>query len=153
MVKTLDPFLIHHLAFVLARKSEQALEERLGIGISQFRILSSIDNNPKYRQRDIAEGLNQTEAGISRQMKVMSQQGLLTVATSSRDHRQHILKLTPKGKKMLLAGQDILNSLYDDMQKGMNPKQVQEIVESAKKLHAALCPNGKSCSFPYARHA
>ncbi|HSX23988.1 MAG TPA: MarR family winged helix-turn-helix transcriptional regulator, partial [Candidatus Saccharimonadales bacterium] len=64
-------YLLQHLSGVLAKQSDQALQERLGIGFSQFKILRVLQHSPQTQQRQIAEWIGKTEASISRQIKLM----------------------------------------------------------------------------------
>ncbi|HXR49712.1 MAG TPA: MarR family winged helix-turn-helix transcriptional regulator, partial [Verrucomicrobiae bacterium] len=59
-------YLIQHLAAVMGKQSDQLLQEQLGIGYSQYKILMVLEWNPRVQQRTIAESLGQTEASISR---------------------------------------------------------------------------------------
>jgi len=54
-------YLLNHLAFVLSRQSDQVLQEQLGIGFSQFKILMVLKWNPSLQQRQIAEWLHKLE--------------------------------------------------------------------------------------------
>ena len=64
-------FVLQRLAFLLSKQSDQVLQEQLGIGFSQFKILMVLGWNPSVRQRHIAEKLEQTEAAVSRQLKLL----------------------------------------------------------------------------------
>ena len=92
-------YLLQHTASTLARQSDQVLQERLGVGFSQFKILMTLQWNPGVQQKHIAESLGQTEASISRQIKLMHEAGLLQSKVSERNKREHITTLTRKGEK------------------------------------------------------
>ena len=59
-------YLLQHTATILMRQSDQVLQERLGIGMSQLKLLMMLQNSPNVQQRKLAECLGQTEASISR---------------------------------------------------------------------------------------
>jgi len=46
-------YLVQHLAAVMGKQADQVLQEQLGIGISQFRILMVLEWNPRVQQRTI----------------------------------------------------------------------------------------------------
>src|SRR5579863_5003598 len=90
-------YLLQHVSFVLARQADQALQERLGIGFSQYKILMTLQFNPHVQQKQIAESLGQTEASISRQIKLLHDKGLLSTRINPSNRREHITTPTPKG--------------------------------------------------------
>jgi DNA-binding MarR family transcriptional regulator len=53
-------YLLNHIAFVMARQSDQVLQERLGIGFSQFKIMMVLSHKPHIQQKEIADKLGQT---------------------------------------------------------------------------------------------
>jgi DNA-binding MarR family transcriptional regulator len=59
-------YLMQRLSFLLARQSDQVLQEQLGIGFSQFKILMALGWDPSCQQRHIADKLGQTEASVAR---------------------------------------------------------------------------------------
>src|SRR5688572_31693887 len=91
------PYLLQHTAAMLLRQSDQILQERLGIGMSQVRILTMLEHEPNVQQRKLADRLGQTEASISRQIKLMREKGFLTVAVNPKSKREHITVPTQKG--------------------------------------------------------
>ena len=70
-------YLLQHVSSLLAKQSDQVLQEQLGIGLAQFKILRTLQTEPRTPQREIAFNLGQTEASISRQVKLMIADGLL----------------------------------------------------------------------------
>lgn len=91
-------YLLNHLAFVLSHQSDQVLHEQLGIGFSQYKIMMVLWWNPSIQQRQIADRLGQTEASISRQIKLLHDKSLLSTRISPENRRKHITALTFKGE-------------------------------------------------------
>src|SRR5687768_2184713 len=108
-------YLLQHLAFTMSRQNDQILQERLGLGFSQFKILMVLQRNPSTQQRDIAEALGQTEASISRQIKLMHDRGLLQTRISPENRRKHLTTLTPKGEQLTEEALRILNKYHAPM--------------------------------------
>ena len=69
--------LLQHITSLLAKQIDQLLQFKLEIGYSQFKLLEVINSRPGIQQRDIAAILGQTEASITRQMKLLVKAGLL----------------------------------------------------------------------------
>ena len=132
-------YLLQHLSFVLQRHSDQVLQEQLGIGFSQFKILMVLQWNPSVKQRKIAERLGQTEASISRQISLLKKEGLLTRVASPENRRQHLTRPTPKGEKLTDKALEILNNYHAPMFAQLSDKQQQQLQEILSTMHAFVC--------------
>ncbi|MEK7602643.1 MAG: MarR family winged helix-turn-helix transcriptional regulator [Patescibacteria group bacterium] len=132
-------YLLQHVAFVLGRHSDQVLQEQLGIGFSQFKIMMVLEHKPQLRQRQIADMLGQTEASISRQIKLMKSLGLLQTKTNPRNRREHLTVLTNKGQRFSLNATEVLNRYHAPMFNDINGKDQQKLRELLEKLHEHSC--------------
>src|SRR3954470_24781839 len=101
-------YLIDHLAAVIGKQADQVLHEQLGIGISQYRILMALEWNPRVGQKTLATSLGQTEASISRQIKLLQSKGLLESRIDPNNRRKHITVPTTKGMQITEAAADVM---------------------------------------------
>src|SRR5579871_5971468 len=101
-------YLIQHLAAVMGRQTDQILQEQLGIGLSQYKILMVLEWNPRIQQKAIADSLGQTEASISRQVKLLKTKGLLLSKADPSNKRRHMSVPTPLGMQVTEAAADLL---------------------------------------------
>jgi DNA-binding MarR family transcriptional regulator len=138
-------FLLQHLTFVLGRHSDQVLQEQLGIGFSQFKILMILNWHPNIRQKQVAERLGQTEASISRQIKLMSQVGLLQSTVHPLKKREHVTRLTHKGERVIDHALAILNRYHAPMFNTLSSKELDKLQEYLSRLHGHACPNSHMC--------
>lgn len=132
-------YLLQHVARLLIKQSEQVLQERLGIGMSQFKILRVLQLNPHIKQRQIANILGQTEASISRQVKLMIDDGLLRSTVSPRNRRAHMTVITAKGERLNEAAMDALSDFHGPSFETMDKKQRQQFIESLQLIHDKIC--------------
>ncbi len=132
-------FLIQHLAFSLGRTNDQVLQEQLGIGFSQYKLMMVLQKMPHIQQKQIANALNQTEASISRQIKLLHDKGLLQTTVSPKNRREHITTLTPKGVRYTEEAQRILTNYYQPMFEHMSPKDTEQLVDLLGGLHDYVC--------------
>lgn len=132
-------YLFHHLSFVLARQSDQVLQEQLGIGFSQFKILLILEQSNGVPQKKIAVSLGQTEASISRQVKLLHDQGILTSEVSPNNRREHITRLTGKGMKLVEKANEILNAYHSPIFNNLSERQQQQLRELLTTMHTAVC--------------
>ncbi len=137
-------FLLHHLAFSLMRQSDQLLQDVLGIGFSQFKILRVVEATPYLRQKQIAAMLGQTEASISRQVKLMHEQGLLTTTVRPENKREHITTLTPKGERYSSQAMTVLNGHYQPMFDQLTQSEQQALQATLQKMHNITCNESSS---------
>lgn len=127
--------LLHHLSSVFTRESDQILQEQLGIGFSQFKIMNTLQANPAMQQRHIAVSLGQTEASISRQIKLLKSRGLLVTKPNPQNRREHLTTLTPKGIRLAEAAQSVLAAYMDRSLAHMPTKQLAQLLELLAKVH------------------
>jgi DNA-binding MarR family transcriptional regulator len=122
-------YLLQHLASLLARQTDQSLQERLGIGFSEYKILVTVEQSTRIQQRDIADSLGQTEASISRQMRLLLRKGLLISHIDPKDHRSHVIRLTQSGARLIEAAHQTFIDSNESLLKNLNEKQKQQLQE------------------------
>ncbi len=100
---------IHKLAFLLEKRADENLKKQVGIGFAQYKVLEAIGRNALAKQNVIAELLDQTEASISRQIKILEKQGLIVVATVMGNKRARELTLTDRGDALMHQCEGIMD--------------------------------------------
>jgi DNA-binding MarR family transcriptional regulator len=136
-------YLLQHTAATLARQSDQALQERLGIGQSQFRILIVLEWYPGVQQKHIAENLGQTEASISRQIKLMLEEGLLQTTINPQNKREHITSLTRKGQRLAEEAKNVLNHYHAPLWEAIGEKGQRQLMDLLTHIHQETCRGDK----------
>jgi DNA-binding MarR family transcriptional regulator len=136
-------YLVHHLAAVLGKQSDQVLKEQLGIGYAQYRILMVLDWNPRVQQSVIANHLGQTDASISRQVKVLKEKGLLGSKIDPQNKRKHISVPTPRGMQITEAATDLLRRSFNQDFAPIGEDQLSKLTQSLQVLHKQVCRPGK----------
>lgn len=139
-------YTLDHTISVLTYEYDQLLLERLGIGYAQYKILAVIMRNEQARQNQIAKALGQTEASISRQIKLLVRDGLLSVHIPPNNKREHSILLTPRGHRFTQEAQQILLSCQQRMTAGLSQKQQDQLQELLDLLHGGICLTGASSS-------
>lgn len=136
-------YLLQHTASILMRQSDQVLQERLGIGMSQLRLLMMLQKAPNVQQRKLAECLGQTEASVSRQIKLLREKGMLTVRINPKSRREHLTVPTTRGLKLTEAALEVLSQYHTPMIELLNPKQREQLTAMLAVLHEHTCVPGK----------
>lgn len=132
-------FIIQHLAFSLGRQNDQILQEQLGIGFSQFKLMMVLQAKPHIQQKQIAEALGQTEASISRQIKLLQQKGLLQTVVSPRNRREHITTLTGRGARFTEEATRIMKDYHQTMFSHLSTKQQEQLLDILTIMHDHAC--------------
>jgi len=136
-------YLLQHLAAVMGKQSDQALQEQLGIGLSQYRILMVLEWNPRIQQKSIADSLGQTEASISRQIKLLTGKGLLVAKPDPQNRRKHITAPTPRGMQITEAAANILRRNFGPDFAHLGEDQLLHLQKDLQRLHRSVCQPGK----------
>jgi DNA-binding MarR family transcriptional regulator len=136
-------YLLQHLASVMSKQTDQLLQEQLGIGVSQYRILSALEWIPRIRQKTIADTLGQTEASISRQITLLVQKGLLVVKHDANNRRIHIITPTPMGMQLTEAASAIIRRSMGPEYAQLGEQQMQQLISTLRELHHIVCKPGK----------
>lgn len=122
---------LHNLNALLSRESDALLQEQLGIGLSQYKILMVVQKHPDVQQKVIAEQLRQTEASVSRQIKILQQRGMIMSLKNPNNQREHLAGLTIKGARFITMADKILTSYHQTFFSRLSEAQQQ-------KLHTLL---------------
>jgi DNA-binding MarR family transcriptional regulator len=132
-------YFFQHIASQLAKQSDQELQEVLGIGYSQLKLLLALQSKPYLKQRDIAADLGQTEASISRQVKLMISQGMLNITINPKNKREHLTAVTTKGVRLTNAALETLAKYHEPIFNGLGDKQRSQLSEILQSLHSRVC--------------
>ncbi len=137
-------YLLMHLVGVMKKQNDQALQEKLGIGFSQFKILMMLQHNPMIQQRQIADLLGQTDASISRQIKLLVDRKLLTSSVSPNNRREHLTALTEKGRQLVEKCLAVLNKTHAEMFEALGEEQREQLLKILNNMHRFTCQSGKT---------
>ena len=131
-------YYIQQVAILIHRQSDQVLQERLGMGVSQYRILRAVQANPSVQQKQIAGLLGQTEASISRQIKLMRQRGMISVRANPDNKREHLTMLQPRGERLLEVASQTLAQYHAPTMGLLSDKDQAQLAKMLRGLHSGL---------------
>lgn len=130
---------LHHLVSLMSHESDQLLLEQLGIGLAQYKILRVVNEHPHIQQRAIANELGQTEASISRQVKILQGKLMLVTRVNPHNHREHLTDLTERGLRTVVAADAILGKYHSAVTAKLNTKQLQTLNNLLDAIHDEIC--------------
>ncbi len=141
-------YLLHHLSNVLDRQSDLLLQERLDIGFSQFKILMALKWHQGVQQKQIAKKLGQTEASVSRQIKMLHEIGYLTSVANQKDRREKTTGLSAKGEALVDKAMKALNDYHAPVFERLSPSQQAALQDMLEVMHQRACQDTRlgSCN-------
>ena len=125
-------YTLHQLVFIIDQQSNEALRRQLGVGFSQYKILNAARHSLGLKQNDIARYLGQTEASVSRQIKLMKAEGLLSVQVEPENRRARSIVLTDKGADLARRCIEVLEHAHANVFGSLSyaeQKMMRELVE------------------------
>lgn len=135
-------YLLHHLAFMLMKQTDLVLQEQIGIGFSQYKILRSLQQRNGVQQKQIARYLGQSEASISRQIHVLENQGFIKNVVRKENRREHIITLTDKGEKLFDHAVTIVTKYHDPMLDHLSRKEQESLRTILGKMYESIHDKG-----------
>ncbi len=121
------------VAAIMTHHADQTLQNNLNFGYSQYKILSVIIEDGRYRQVDVAGILGQTEASISRQIKLMEDDELVKIKLNTNNRREHLVRVTLKGARRYEKATRVLNQLFQPM---FNTLSETQLIGFGQLLHS-----------------
>lgn len=96
----------------LERRGEAELQARLGLSLSLFALLSTLDaHDCDLNQQEAADLLGLTKGSVSRQVESAVAAGLLETAPRGSSRREKVQQLTPAGRGVLRKAYGILGAI------------------------------------------
>ena len=136
-------YTLHQLVFILDRQSDEALHRELGVGFSQFKIMMAAKHKVGLKQNDIASHLGQTEASVSRQIKLMKADGLLSVQVDPANRRARAIVLTDKGTELGKQCVEVLEHTHANVFGSLSFAEQKLMRELLERLINKACMNKK----------
>ena len=130
--------LLHKVSNALDKVSDQVLLQKLGIGLSQFRVLLYLLSDDGAKQKTIAGNLAQTEPSVSRQVKVLQEKGLAVARMSTVNRRDRLVFLTKKGAATAEKAVNILNEYHAPMFANLSQGQQEQLIETLRTMQGYL---------------
>lgn len=135
-------YVIHHLGSAMDRQTDILLQDKFKIGFSQFKILLALREQNAVKQQNIAHFLGQTEASVSRQIKLLVNMGLVSSRKNPENKRQAVTSLTPRGSHLIAQAVSALEAHYAPIFSQLSPAQLEAFSKVVDILHIRVCSTG-----------
>lgn len=105
------------------------------ITIEQWLTLKTISDNQGISQKSIALKISKDKASISRLIKKLKLQKLITIKKNPKDQKANKLFLTPEGFEFVSAFHTKMEKIYKSYFHGIHEKELNLIVEILKRVN------------------
>lgn len=125
---------LHRLEFILQHKSDTLLRGGLGVGFGQIQIMQALHRSSLTTQRALAQTLHQTEANISRQLRLLKKKGLVSINKGKKDKRQRDVALTANGSRTYAKAERILSAQHKELLKLLDDREMKAFDRAVSHL-------------------
>lgn len=126
-------WLLHNLSNSLHKSVDEAIKERVGIGLAQYKILEAVQYKGIAKQNELASMLRQTEAGVSRQVKLLYKKGLLVYTNESKKGGSDV-SLTRIGEEVVRLAYQVVDGYTAVIESVVSPGQLLGTQETLEKM-------------------
>ncbi|MGH1374340.1 MAG: MarR family winged helix-turn-helix transcriptional regulator [Cellvibrionaceae bacterium] len=115
---------------IFSKQLDNSLGAIHGIGLTEYMVLLNLSQAPnkELRRIDIAEALARTASGITRMLMPMEKIGLVAKASSARDARVSLVKLTAAGERLFVDATITLEEKSKKLLKNLDGKNATHLL-------------------------
>lgn len=124
---------VQRAARALARRFDEALRPH-GITNGQFSLLMSLNRPEPPPMGPVASLLAMDRTTLTAALKPLERRGLVQITPDPSDRRSRILKLTPKGRKLLAAALPAWQQTHDDIDREMPDTDPEALRQALRAL-------------------
>ena len=131
------------VAAIIKRLSNDLLQHKLDISLSELIVLMSAIAKPGLAQQDIAQKLHLSHAAISRQMSTLQDKGYLSIRPDQQDKRRTCIVATSQGKAIAKQAIRLVVHHMSSSLASLETNQIDQHNTTNNRLAQLLDP--KSC--------
>lgn len=128
--------IVRRAARGLTNHYDQALSS-IGLKVTQYSILSSIDHAQQVSLGELAEMMSLDQTTTTRNIKLLEQAGLVERVAHA-DSRVKPLRLTGAGRKKLSDARGIWQGVQSDLISRVGAERLHDMLETAALLETAI---------------
>ncbi|MDR2877603.1 MAG: MarR family transcriptional regulator [Chromatiales bacterium] len=108
-----------------ARGMYVAFEAEVGYALPRWRILQALRDEGNLTQKQLAEQLTMDPGALTRQLKVLESEGLITRRRAPADNRLSDVSLTAEGTRAMAAMQPLRQAFTRKVLRGLPKEEMQ----------------------------
>ena len=131
-------YYLHSTVSLLDKTADKALQAGVGISLSQFLVLLSMDaeSGLSLSQQAIADDLGINKAAVSRHIDALVAQGWVERAPHATSRREYQLRMTDSGLQVLRAAQKIMQATMTRHYRAGG--DLERLIAGLKAIHDSL---------------
>ena len=137
---SLNDFVTYRMARVLAKLNAQAshiLKTHCGLSLVQWRVIALLANGELNNLNGLASASAMDKGQLSRKIKSLVEAGYLTSQQDEKDHRAHIIKLTPAGEEIHRMMLPVMRRRQAYLTADLSEDEIEQMRESLLKIENA----------------
>lgn len=114
-----------------------------GITFFEFSVLSVVKHGKDntgglMKVSEVAQMLEAVPPAVSRAMKVLEEDGMITRGINKKDRRNICVEITPKGERILIESERILQDVMEHVFQRMGEEKVELFLDTMQEFGKAL---------------
>jgi DNA-binding MarR family transcriptional regulator len=132
------PAFVTFIANKLSRSATVFYQNRFGINVTEWRIMSLLAIEPGIAASRICQVIGFDKGPVSRTLTTMQNRGLIAIKTDPRDSRSHSISLTSKGRA--IHDEAIVEALERERQllACLRKDEREVLIDLLRRVHANL---------------
>jgi DNA-binding MarR family transcriptional regulator len=104
-------------------------------------ILRCLDGVGKVNQQELANLTFKDKSSLSYLIKNMEKRGLIKREEDANDKRSKLVVLTEKGDKLYIEIRKIVEDVYNELEKNLNPKHIELCIDYMREFTQTIKEN------------
>ena len=117
------------------RRVTYAFEKRTGISITRYEILLALAENGQMIQTTLQQMLEIDQAAVTRHLKSLEEQNLVTRKRNELNHRKVIVAISEKGRQLLDSCGITKERFMEELYQGFTPDEIQQMIRLMNRLN------------------
>jgi len=132
------PFLFIAISNHLYRNASQFYQNRFGIGVTEWRVLTALAAEPNSTANRLCEVAELDKAAASRSLKVLESGGYVTIAQHKSDARKHLVAFTPAGQSLYEEVVAAALKRQTRIVSGLSPDETETLIALLGRVRANM---------------
>lgn len=129
---------LHRLSKLVDKGTDVAYAERIGLPVSQGRVLAAVGSFGPFSVGQLALYANLDKSQASRAADTLTKRGLIAKSPDESDARAVQLSLTRAGKAMFKSVQNLIKERNDEVLSMLSPGERESLLRSLDKMTRAM---------------
>lgn len=117
------------------RRVTHAFEKRTAISLTRYEILYALEENDSMTQTALQQTLAIDQAAITRHLKILEKQQLVTRKRNEKNNREVLVTISPAGMQLLNGCNMGKEQFMDDLYEGFTPEEIEQLAGLINRLN------------------